>query len=206
MVTWGSFSLPSHSQPEPLPPCTPPVAGEYLLLVVTPDVAALESLNQSLPPSVTVPACDYLGTRVSRMGGFRDPEDANAWAKYISDVAGLQSFVARPPNADPAPGASPSTGSPPPASVARTFNPQALGTGYAVLVDYGNDPAVAQQLRQARQQTPGLVSLHQRPYLLALHTDDSNTALALLTDLSSRGFQVSVVNSQGVILLTPQVK
>ncbi|MEB3274527.1 MAG: hypothetical protein VKJ85_12140 [Prochlorothrix sp.] len=203
LLTWGGTALPSFSQTAPgssLPACNPPAPGEYLLLVLTPDAASQNSLRQALPPSVAVPACDYLGNTVSRMGGFRNPEDATAWADYIQEVANLQSFVARPPST------APNTPPSPPIPTTRTFNPQLLGPGYAVLVDYGNDPAVAQRLRQARQRTPGLVSFGQRPYLLTFQSTDSNQALALLADLNRQGFKALVVNSQGVVLLTDQVK
>jgi len=81
-----------------------------------------------------------------------------------------------------------------------------LGAGYAVLVDYFHNPAVAQQLQRARQQTPGLVSFGQRPYLLALYTGDGSVALGTLATLQGLGFQALVVNSQGIVVLVDQVK
>jgi len=209
LLTWGSLALPSLGQTDPsgaLPACAPPAPGEYLLLVLTPDPTSQESLRQSLPPSVSVPACDYLGNTVSRMGGFRTPEDANAWADYIKESASLQSFVARPSDNSPSASPNPPSTASSPAPSPRTFTPQALGTGYAVLVDYSNDPLVAQRLRQARQQIPGLASFGQRPYLLASYTADSTTALALLTDLSRQGFKALVVDAPSVVVLTDQVK
>lgn len=204
LLTWGGLALPSLGQTAPgvLPACAPPAPGEYLLLVLTPDPATQESLRQSLPPSVSVPACDYLGNTVSRMGGFRNPEDASAWADYIKEVASLQSFVARPSDNSPSAPPTPPSSAPSP----RTFTPQALGAGYAVLVDYSNDPVVAQRLRQARQQTPGLASFGQRPYLLAFYTADSTIALTLLADLSRQGFKALVVDAPSVVVLTDQVK
>jgi len=81
------------------PPCQPPNAGEYLLLVVskTPDVQ--EKVKQTLPPSATSTVCNYVDQVVTRVGGFTSADTANAWARYLSDSSGLSAFVARPTNA-----------------------------------------------------------------------------------------------------------
>ncbi|NJR67357.1 MAG: hypothetical protein HC771_00855 [Synechococcales cyanobacterium CRU_2_2] len=85
--------------PVSLESCAPPASGEYLLLVVVQAPNAEEKLRQTLPPSVKAPTCNYLGTRVARMGGFRRPEDADAWASYLREVAALPAFIAQPPKA-----------------------------------------------------------------------------------------------------------
>jgi hypothetical protein len=192
---------PSLAQSPDLPACQPPAAGEYLLLVVTPTAQTQAQLKQSLPPSVNVPACNYLGSQVSRMGGFRDLENANAWSQYITEVVGLPAFVAR-PSAETAETASVAVTSPTPRP---SFDPQTLGAGYAVLVDYFNDPAMATQIQRLRQEPPGLVSYGQRPYLLVDHTRDSNGAVATLQSLTNQGYQVLLVDSREVILLIDQV-
>jgi hypothetical protein len=196
----------AQTNPE-LPACQPPAADEYLLLVVTPTAQTQEKLKQSLPPSVSVPACNYLGSQVSRMGGFRDVDNANAWSQYINEVVGLPAFVARPPSGATATTPPPVPGQVPTASApTQAFAPKPLGSGYAVLVSYFNNPAIAAQLKQARQQTPGLVSYGQRPYLLAHYTNDSAAALNTLTTLTNQGFQALLVDSRDVMVLTEQVR
>lgn len=106
-----------------LPPCQAPSPKEYLLLVVLQDNGAQEKLRQSLPPSVNAPTCDYLGSRVARMGGFSQVEDVNAWAKYLRDSAGLATFIARPPAS-----AAPMAAAPPVPPVAVAPAPAAAPT------------------------------------------------------------------------------
>ncbi len=84
---------------EMLAACEPPRAEEYLLLVVVSTPADQDKLKQTLPPSVKAPSCNYLGSHVARMGGFRKPEDADAWASYLREVAALPAFIAQPAGA-----------------------------------------------------------------------------------------------------------
>ncbi|NJN31690.1 MAG: hypothetical protein HC824_15655 [Synechococcales cyanobacterium RM1_1_8] len=98
--------------PSTLAACEPPGDREYLLLVVVGTDEAQNRLTQTLPPSVKAPTCDYLGSRVARMGGFKTPEDADAWASYLREVASLAAFVAKPSQ----PGAIAQTPVAPPAS------------------------------------------------------------------------------------------
>lgn len=206
-ILFSIFSLnmaatPGSAQDVNLPNCQPPVADEFLLLVVTPTVETKEQLQQALPPSVSVPACNYLGSQVSRMGGFRDIDHANAWSQYITEVVGLPAFVARPPSANSSSASDPIAVAP----AIPKFEPKLLGMGYAILVDYFNDPAIATQLQQAQQARPGLASYGQRPYLLADYTTDGNLAVRTLTNLSNQGFQVLLVDSRAVTLLTDQIQ
>ncbi len=291
--------------PVSLDSCAPPAKSEYLLLVVVQAPDAEEKLNQTLPPSVKAPTCNYLGTRVARMGGFRSPEDADAWASYLRKVAALPAFIAQPPkagettiaaapalpqassqassqakvsvpelgtepagvsspsrpapatpvtasrdavsNGDVIPGAasvpkpdlSPRSGTtrypeaavvvPEPgrpsstvtaATVAATpapsiraaaantvaFSPKALASGYVVLVDYGTDTVIADQVQATLQRPVGLASYGQRSYLMAEYSADSAVAISTLRTLSRRGFQAILVDSQGVTVLTETVR
>ncbi|NMG58304.1 hypothetical protein E1H12_07140 [Geitlerinema sp. P-1104] len=87
----------------------------------------------------------------------------------------------------------------------RGYNPQPLEAGYAILVDYFNQPQVARDLQQATNRSVGLVSYGQRPYLLVGYSRDETEANALLQRLSEQGFWTMVVDSQRVMVLTPQV-
>lgn len=91
-------------------------------------------------------------------------------------------------------------------SPSLAYNPQPLAEGYAVLVDYFNQPQVAGQLQQLTNNPVGLVSYGQRPYLLVGYSRTEAEANALLQQLSSSGFWTMVVDSQRVMLLTPQVQ
>ncbi|MEM8604292.1 MAG: hypothetical protein AAGF24_10705, partial [Cyanobacteria bacterium P01_H01_bin.121] len=94
----------------------------------------------------------------------------------------------------------------PVAAATPSFEARPLGAGYAVLVNYFNQPNVALQVKQLLPGQPvGLVSYAQRPYLLALQTTNRTMATAALQRLAERGFQVLLVNSQSAVLLTPEV-
>ncbi|MDX2216424.1 MAG: hypothetical protein SFY66_24380 [Oculatellaceae cyanobacterium bins.114] len=280
LLGWG---LSQRAIAQTSPPCDPPGANEYLLMVVYRSPESQSQLEQALPRNTTTTVCDYLGTTVTRVGGFTDLDVANSWAQFLADIGGLQAFVARPAEAaptpqaspdptvtppatpqpdptatapqpfpspgaqpDPTPGELPTPGataselaptpfpqptpvptpqpslspapqaapsptlspSPTPGPSADTrvaYNPQVLGTGYAVLVDYANRPEVASQLQQVVTSPVGLVSYEQRPYLLATYTSDLTTAATLLRTLSDRNFSAVIVDSRRAVLLTPQV-
>jgi hypothetical protein len=244
-----------------LPVCQPPNTGEYLLLVLNETDQTPAQLQQTLPPNASTTVCNYLGREVTRVGGFDDPNVASSWAQYLTDIGGLQAFVARPseggpatpaplptapgspvpdaatpvvlppaaisPDAPPAPIAAlppasgpspvtpqPETADPPlsmPAPVAtgpippERYNPQPLGEGYAVLVDYGNRPEVAAQIQQLLGRPIGLASFEQRPFLLAVYTSDPAVASQVLQTLSDRNFTAAIVDSRQAILLTPAI-
>ncbi|MBD2019050.1 hypothetical protein H6F43_02465, partial [Leptolyngbya sp. FACHB-36] len=155
-------------------------------------------------------------------------DSASAWAKYLTDTAGLSAFVARPSDAPPpisaappqmpttpqAPSQAPSASAPPQPTAApqqtaaRTssrYNPQPLGAGFAVLVDFFSRPELAGQIQQILGKDVGLVSYGQRPYLLAIYTGDQTTANSILQTLTDRGFWTMVVDSRRVTLLRPAV-
>lgn len=245
-----------------LPSCQPPAANEYLLLVLNQSPQTPDQLQQTLPANATTVVCNYLGREVTRVSGFSDAQTASSWAQYLSEVGGLQAFVARPveggspaaalppataptglPPATGTPGFPPATGSAalPPATPSVTapapstlppatnptaiapaspspspapnttapdrvgFNPQALGDGYAVLVDYHNQPSIAAEVQQLLARPVGLVSYGQRPYLLAIYTSDAAAASTVLRTLSDRDFSAVVVDSRRTVLLSPAV-
>lgn len=76
------------------PTCDPPGANEYLLLVINQQLGTEEQLRQLLPENAVIVSCHYLDDPVVRVGGFANAEIAEAWAKYVTDTAGLQAFVA----------------------------------------------------------------------------------------------------------------
>lgn len=195
--------------------CQPPQPNEYLLLVVTRTPESQAQVNQLLPPNTSITACRYLDDTVTRVGGFRTIERANAWARYVTETTGLAAFVARPAEAPitatppprPTPGTPPKP-APAPAKPAPTtaYNPKPLGPGYAVLVDYANQPELATKVQQVTGKEVGLVAYGQAPFLLALYTTDSDAAYAALQSLSDRGFWATLVDSRRVILLRQGVK
>jgi hypothetical protein len=173
-------------------PCQPPQSNEYLLLVRTQTKESQEQLQRTLPANTKFTVCRYLEETVTRLAGFRSVEDANDWARYVKEVVGLSGYVLRPT------AAAVSTN-------VAAYNPQPLGEGYAVLVDYFNQPEVAVQLRQLLGSNVGLVSYGKRPYLLAVYTTSEIKANATLRRLSDRGFWSLVVDSRRVTVLKPTV-
>jgi len=211
------------AQPSPLmggsSSCQPPQPDEFLLLVVTRTPDNQTQVKQLFPPNTSIQVCNYLNDTVTRVGGFRTLDRANAWARYMAETTGLAAFVARPAESiTPAPGKpapSPTASGQTPTStkpaskpaIAATsgYNPKPLGPGYAVLVDYGNQPEMAAKVQQIIGQDVGLVSYGQSPFLLALYTTDANAAYATLQKLSDRGFWATLVDSRRVILLRQPV-
>lgn len=308
--TWGAIALatginaglvmgagPGWAQA--LPSCAPPGEGEYLLLVVNESDDTQTQLRQTLPPNADISNCQYLDLSVTRVGGFTDAAAANAWAQYLTDIGGLEAFVARPPEASaaapdqppsppavdpspspeedstaiapaaPSPSASisplppdtpaeqgnpssnpsspasdnPSDGSvssasfptptvsapaasapavsaptpsptvPSPAAIlapaalpsANPYQPQRLGDGYAILVNYYNNPALAPQLQQSLGNGVGLAAYQNNPYLLASYTSDPATATALLRQLTGAGFTAMIVTAPSVVVVAPSI-
>ncbi|MEG4228542.1 hypothetical protein QUA35_20730 [Microcoleus sp. N9_B2] len=194
--------------------CEPPNSDEYLLLIVTKTPEQQERAKRSFPGNTDNIVCRYINDTVTRVGGFRDSQIASDWVKYIEDVVGLQAYVVRSPaaalpqnlpvyNPQPAPGSEP-IANPPTGNLA--FNPQALGPGYAVLVDYFNQPELAAQVKQALGTQVGLASYGQRPFLFVAYTTDQNAATAAVKALSDRGFWPMLVDSRRVTVITPAVR
>ncbi len=180
-------------------PCQPPKFGESLLLIVTNSKENQQQIMGILPPQVVATPCQYLDDVVLRVEGFPNISAASNWAQYINNNFELPAFVAVPQGES-------TMSRPGSTAVSQPYNPQPLGRGYAVLVDYFSNPQVAAELQQLLpQQTVGLVSYQQRPYLLAEFTENQNTAKRVLQTLSDRGFWVFMVDAPGVILLRSQV-
>jgi len=170
--------------------CVPPQTGEYLLLIVTETPAQQERARRSLPQDVNSSLCRYLNNMVTRVGGFPNPQAANDAAKYFQERVGLQAYVVQ--------GGVSSTTAPP------RFEPQPLGAGYAVLVDYLNQPQLASQLQQTLGRKLDVVSYGERSYLLAAYTaTDQAAAISTLRSLSDRGFITILVDSRRVIVVRP---
>ena len=169
-------------------PCQPPQPNEYLLLVLSKSLEIQEHLQRTLPANTQTTFCRYLDDKVTRIAGFRSLDNANSWARYVKEIVGLSAFVVRPTQATL-----------PTNSLA--YNPQPLGEGYAVLVDYLNQPEIAVELKQLLGKDVGLVSFGQRPYLLASYTTNQGEANSILRKLSDRGFWSMLVDSNRVTLL-----
>lgn len=222
LLTMGSVAIVSpaiaqlpapvpQSNPSPaatFPVCLPPNPGEFLLLVVSKTPESQDQVRRVLPATTTPTVCTYLNDVVTRVAGFTSVDSANAWARYLTETIGTPTFIAR------SAGAAPTSTSTPPAPIANspqpttvatgnsgTYNPQPLGGGYAVLVDFFSRPELATQVQQALGKEIGLASYGQRPFLLATYTTDQAAANATLQALSDRGFWVMVVDSRRVTLL-----
>jgi hypothetical protein len=210
--------------------CQGPRQGEFLLLVVSPTPENQSQLRRALPTEINTTVCRYLSDTVTRIGGFSKVDDANGWARYVRDIVGLSAFVTTgqttstnpppriqpvdnpPPRIqpiyNPSPKIQPTTNPTPLNPIANNqqgYNPQALGSGYAVLVDYGNHPEIATQVQQAVGGDVGFVSYGQRPFLLAVYTTNQREASTTLQTLSDRGFFAMIVDSRKVTLLRSNV-
>lgn len=194
--------------------CAAPKPGEYLLLIVSNTSEEQKLVQRTLPNDIKSEVCRYLTNVVTRVGGFSDPLIAEDWATYLQDKVKLPAYVVKQEvTAIPRPSPNPSLGptpivreTPPIPQKQPTSNPQALGSGYAVLVDYLNQPELVQKLRTLVGENVGLVSYGQRPYLLVEYTTDSERATATLKKLSSRGFWSMLVDSNRVTVISPTVK
>lgn len=190
-------SITSANAQSSIPVCQPPSAGEYLLLVVSPTAESRTQLRNALPNEIKTTTCQYLNDTVTRIGGFRSIDDANRWARYINTIVGLSAIITT------RPGEAATQQSQPPRV---TFNPQALGQGYAVLVDYYNRPEIVNSVQQTVGGNVGLASYGQRPYLLAVYTTNQQEAYKTLQRLNERGFFAVLVNSRNVMLLRSVVR
>ncbi|MFS0514572.1 hypothetical protein ACEYW6_07595 [Nostoc sp. UIC 10607] len=196
-----------------IPLCQPPNAGEYLLLVVSPTADNQKQLRSALPPELKTITCKYLNETVTRIGGFNKIDDANRWARYVSNIVGLSAIITtRPttPDAQPLVQAQQQPRQQQQAQLQQpqqtVYNPQALGEGYAVLVDYYNRPELVNSVQQVVGGNVGFVSYGQRPYLLAVYTTNQTEAYNTLQKLNNGGFVGSIVDSRKVILLRSTVR
>ncbi|MEH2304760.1 hypothetical protein [Nostoc sp.] len=190
-----------------IPACQPPTSGEYLLLVVSPTADNQKQLRSALPPELKTITCKYLNETVTRIGGFKKIDDANRWARYVSNIVGLSAIITtRPTTADVQPPQTQPQLQQQPLQQTVNYNPQALGEGYAVLVDYYNRPELVNSVQQAVGGNVGFVSYGQRPYLLAVYTTNQSEAYNTLQKLNNGGFVASIVDSRKVILLRSTVR
>ncbi|MEH1820848.1 MAG: hypothetical protein V7L31_17515 [Nostoc sp.] len=190
-----------------IPLCQPPNPGEYLLLVVSPTANNQKQLRSALPPELKTITCKYLNETVTRVGGFNKIDDANRWARYVSNIVGLSAIITtRPTTADVQAVQPQAQRQPQPPQQTVSYNPQALGEGYAVLVDYYNRPELVNSVQQAVGGNVGFVSYGQRPYLLAVYTTNQSEAYNTLQKLNNGGFVASIVDSRKVILLRSTVR
>ncbi len=175
--------------------CKAPRTGEYLLLVVSPTKDNQTQLKRILPTKIKTNTCKYLNDTVTRIGGFKKIDDANRWARYIKDSAGLSAIITTKPTSTPTPTQATNV----------SYKPRRLGTGYAVLVDYYNRPQLVTDVRKAVKSDVGFVAYGRRPYLLATYTSNQKEAYQTLEQLSKRGFFAIIVDSQKVMLLRSAV-
>ena len=193
----------SASAQSNIPTCQAPRTGEYLLLVVSPTKDNQTQLKRVLPTKIETNTCKYLDDTVTRIGGFKKIDDANRWARYIKDSAGLSAIITTRPTGTPTPS---QAGTQRPQASTVSYKPRRLGSGYAVLVDYYNRPQLASDVRKAVNGDVGFVSYGRRPYLLATYTSNQKEAYQTLEELSKRGFFAIIVDSQKVMLLRSVVQ
>ncbi|MBW4568968.1 MAG: hypothetical protein KME31_13380 [Tolypothrix carrinoi HA7290-LM1] len=186
-----------------IPVCTAPTAGEYLLLVISPTQDNQTQLRRTLPTELKTTTCRYLNDTVTRIGGFNKIDDANRWARYVNSIVGLSAIITTRPTTTTT---TTTTNVQQPRSQTASYNPQSLGMGYAVLVDYFNRPELATQLQQIVEGDIGFVSYGQRPYLLAVYTTNQKEAYNTLQKLNERGFSTYLVDSRKVLLLRSVVR
>ena len=187
-----------------LPVCPPPAAQEYLLLVRGQNEAERRQIASALPADNTVLVCQYRDETLVRAGGFTSLETANAWATYMTTVEGYESFVSRPTDGAQTAqvgGTQQTTSS---ASRSGIYQPARLGAGYAVLVNYGDRPEIANTVSQVVRPV-GLAVYQGQAYLLADYTSDPNTADATLQRLSNAQTTAIIVDAQDVVRLTSEV-
>jgi hypothetical protein len=203
--------------PQTIVDCQPPAANEFLLFAVTRTTDAQSMLRSKAPTDATTVVCRYQGDVVTRVGGFGSEASAAAWGQYLIRSTGIPTTIVRPapvvaaPEAIPTVKASPSTGavgsgSAGAGSVGKRFapgvyKPQALSSGYAVLVNYNNRPEVAVQLGQVLNQAIGVAAYGERPYLYVMQTGEMSAANAVVKLLNDRGFLAMRVEAKSVVLL-----
>ena len=94
---WGAISTAALAERGE---CTPPQPGEYLILVINPEEDEQEAVAALIPPERDATICNYLGEIVTRVGGYREQQDANVLAQTIAAETGLGAFVTRPPQVE----------------------------------------------------------------------------------------------------------
>lgn len=188
------------------PTCQAPLDREFLLLINTPNVESQERLRNSIPTQMNQIVCRYNDQIVTRLGGFRSLDEADRFGKYVVEVVGLPAVIATPRQSQILTEEFPSPSNQPNNPPTVGYNPQPLGRGYVVLVNYFNRPETANELRTITGKEVGLGVYLGNPYLLALQTNNMAEANQLLMRLTNQGFWAVVADSQRVIVLTSQVR
>ncbi|MCY7407184.1 MAG: hypothetical protein LH631_07350 [Alkalinema sp. CAN_BIN05] len=202
--------------------CQPPSASEFLLFATARTLDAQAMLRSKAPTDATTTVCRYQGEVVMRVAGFASEPSAAAWGQYLIRATGIPTTIVRPVPEALAPvvtpvmiGATtdvaPKAGSAGNGSVGKRFSPgvykpQALSSGYAVLVNYNNRPDVAVQLGQVLNQDVGVAVYGERPYLFVMQTGEMTAANAVVKLLNDRGFLALRVEAKSVVVLRPVVK
>jgi hypothetical protein len=213
--------------------CLPPNGNEFLLFATarTPDAQAV--LRSKAPTDATTTICRYQGEMVMRVAGFASEASAAAWGQYLIRSTGIPTTIVRPvpvaavvspvvpatspvaadvtPKTTPGLTGAATANSVTGGSVGKRFapgvyNPQALSSGYAVLVNYNNRPDVAVQLSQVLSQDVGVAVYGEQPYLFVIQTAEMSAANAVVKLLSDRGFLALRVEAKSVVLLRPIMK
>lgn len=208
--------------------CLPPSGNEFLLFATAGTLDAQAVLRSKAPTDATTTVCRYQGETLMRVAGFASEASAAAWGQYLIRATGISTTIVRPiPVAaaitpvtsgvssgittDVAPKATAIVSGAGAGSVGKRFSPgvykpQALSSGYAVLVNYNNRPDVAVQLSQALSQDVGVAVYGEQPYLLVTQTGEMSAANALVKLLNDRGFLALRVEAKSVVLLRPGMK
>ncbi|MFO0172592.1 MAG: hypothetical protein ACK51W_08930 [Aphanizomenon sp.] len=180
--------------------CQPPNIGEYLLLIVSPTTENQKQLRSALPTEFKPVICKYNNQIVTRTGGFKNVDDASRWGRYIQNIVGLSPIITTRATEQP----------PQPTSNGDnskiSYNPKILGEGYAILIDYFNRPEMVSSLQKAVGGNVGFVSYGQRPYLLAVYTNNQQQAYNTLQKLSNSGFVAVLADGRKVVLLRSIVR
>ena len=128
----------------------------------------------------------------------------------MTTVEGYESFVSRPTDAaqmaeadsiEQTPSATNNGAS---SSGSAVYQPLRLGAGYAVLVNYGDRPDIANTVAQVVRPV-GLAVYRGQAYLLADYTGDSASAAATLQRLNDAQTTAILVDAQEVVRLTSEV-
>jgi hypothetical protein len=206
IATCAAWVQPAIAQ---LPDCQPPRPEEYLLLVVSETPESQQRVRRILPEDLDSQVCTYLDDTVTRVGGFRRENDAKAWAEHVMQETDLSAFVAGAATALTPVRGEPQRPEPDESNrdraAASGYAPQRLDAGYAVLVDYFQDPDIADRVADLTGEDVGLAAYGDKHYLLVEYTTDESDANTLLRRLSDRGFWVMVVDSRRVVQLAPRV-
>ncbi len=184
--------------------CQQPNQGEYLLLVMSPTTENQKQLRSALPTELKTVICKYNNQTVTRIGGFKNIDDANRWARYIQNIVGLSATITTRATEKKPQQVAQTTPKVPTSKI--SYNPKILGEGYAILVDYFNRPEMVGSLQKAVGGDVGFVSYGQRPYLLAVYTTNQKEAYNTLQKLSEGGFVAILADGRKVVLLRSTVR